>query len=367
MNRRTFLLTTGAAILGQGLSGCNILMKSRFFSDKPQKFTKVVDQLNWIDDHRRKNLSQKDNDKTASDLNKLIPEINEIELLNSYSSRPNDYLRIVVWNTERGRGWREGVQLIASNPALHDPDIILLGEMDLGMARSYNEHTTKEFAAALKMNYGYGVEFLELTKGEAEEREKYPGENEWGYHGNAILSKYPLTNLRMIRFPGIEIWYNHFQKRLGGRMALFADIMINGRTVTFISTHLESTGNDKRLRQSQMNMILNEVKKNCRGVPIVIGGDFNATPDEPLFGDLKNEGFLIEDCNEIGKPTQQQFKDGRVSLVKKQIDYIIIKDLQIIKDDTSPKIIPAVFTKKNQTTMLSDHAIVTVKVHSALI
>ena len=366
MNRRTFLLTTGAAILGQGLSGCNTLKKSFFFSDKSQKFTKVVDQLDWIDDHRRQNLALNSEKKDASDLNKLVPEINEIELLNIHSSQPTNSLRIIAWNTERGRNWREGVQLIESNPALKNPDIILLGEMDLGMARSYNEHTTKELAAALSMNYAYGVEFLELTKGEAGEREKYPGENEWGYHGNAILAKYPLQNLRMIRFPGIEIWYNHYQKRLGGRMALFADIQINGKVITFVSTHLESTGNDEILRKSQMNMILKELKKRSEDLPVVIGGDFNATPDESLFKNLKKEGFLIEECNEIGKPTQQQFNDGKVFLVKKQIDYITIKNLEIMKDNTSPKVVPAAFTDKNHTIMLSDHAIVTVKVHSTI-
>lgn len=366
MNRRTFMLTTGAALLGQGLSGCNMLKESLFFSDRSSKFTKIVDQLNWIDDHRRQNLALNNEGKDASNLNKLIPEINEIELLNSYSTKPNNHLRIIAWNTARGRNWREGVQLISLNPALSNPDIILLGEMDLGMARSYNEHTTKEMAAALHMNYAYGVEFLELTKGETEERKKYPGENEWGYHGNAILSKYPLLNLRMIRFPGIEAWYNQYQKRLGGRMALFADIRINETDVTLISTHLESTGNDKNLRQSQINIILNEVKKHSKETPVVIGGDFNATPDEPLFKDLKKAGFVIEDCNEIGKPTQQLYKDGKVCPGKNQIDYITIKDLKIIKDDTSPKIIPAALTEQNQTKMLSDHAFVTVKVHSSL-
>ena len=83
------------------------------------------------------------------------------------------------------------------------------------------------------MNYAYGVEFLELTGGELEERKLYPGANEWGYHGNAILSRYPLRDVRMLRFPGIEKWYDgrraptkaeQVQKRLGGRMALFATV-----------------------------------------------------------------------------------------------------------------------------------------------
>ena len=138
---------------------------------------------------------------------------------------------------ERGRHWEGGARLIRETEALRDPDILLLGEMDLGMARSGNAHTTRALATALGMNYAYGVEFLELTGGELEERKLYPGENEWGYHGNAILSRYPLRNVRMLRFPGIEKWYEgkganeseKVQKRLGGRMALFATVRLDGR------------------------------------------------------------------------------------------------------------------------------------------
>lgn len=53
-----------------------------------------------------------------------------------------------------------------------------------------------------------------------------------GLHGNAILSKYPLSNVHVVRSPGIEYLYGMkndltaqgFELRLGGRMTLFATI-----------------------------------------------------------------------------------------------------------------------------------------------
>ncbi len=327
-----------------------------------KKSTNVVDQLKWINDHRRADLAKNFLQKKASELNDLIPEINDIEVANCFANQAGTFLRIIAWNTERGRYWREATRLLTEHPILKNPDIVILGEIDLGMARSNNEHTTKELANGLNMNYAYAVEFLELTNGELEEREKYPGENEWGYHGNAILSKYPLTNLCLIRFPGIEKWYSNYQKRLGGRMALFAEAKIHNRSIRLVSTHLENLGDDPQLRRIQMKMILNECNHALHSSSTIIAGDFNSSPDELLFHDLKKAGFLIDECNEMDIPTQQILKEGQVSLAKNKIDYIILKALPVCADETSPKTVLAVSEDVKKHKMLSDHAIVTVKV-----
>ena len=191
----------------------------------PRTSGKTVASLRRISVDRRAALERNSEGRSVDALQRLIPEIDEIEVWNGAApARPGKSLRVVAWNMERGRHWEGGVRLIRESEALRDPDILLMGEMDLGMARSANAHTTRELAKALGMNYAYGVEFLELTGGEIEERKLYPGEDEWGYHGNAILSRYPLRNVRMLRFPGIEKWYEgkganeaeKAQKRLGG-------------------------------------------------------------------------------------------------------------------------------------------------------
>ena len=76
----------------------------------------------------------------------MIPEIDEVEVWNGASrARPRKTLRLVAWNMERGRHWKDGARLIRETEALRDPDLILMGEMDLGMARSANVHTTRKW------------------------------------------------------------------------------------------------------------------------------------------------------------------------------------------------------------------------------
>jgi len=362
MQRRTFLTALAIPFV-------------KTYGQAPSKVNRsehAVRALRVIDQDRRDALVRNVQGKSPSELNSLIPEISDIEVLNGASQRSGrKSLRLIAWNTERGRYWREGARLITETPALSDPDIIFLGEMDLGMARSSNEHTTREMAAALKMNYAYGVEFLELTGGELQERIDYPGKNRVGYHGNAILSKYPLQDVRLLRFPGIEKWYagkeygasesEQVQKRLGGRMALLATIN-PGRKITVVSTHLESSLRDKMTRNEQMAILLDDVQKYSVDSPVIIGGDLNGAPDEPLFEHVKQFGFRLEDTNDTRGGTVQRMKDNKVVIADRYIDYLLVKGLKTIRNDTSPRVIPAVYPSGENGKLLSDHAIVTASV-----
>ena len=50
------------------------------------------------------------------------------------------------------------------------------------------------------MNYAYGVEFMELTNGNAKEIEATAGNtNTAGYHGNAVLSRWPVSDATIVR------------------------------------------------------------------------------------------------------------------------------------------------------------------------
>ena len=339
---------------------------------KPKRTSRVVDRLRPVSQQRRAALDANREHQAPVELNSRIPEIDDLELFNgAANASPRKTLRLIAWNTERGRHWREGVRLIQETPALRDPDFVLLGEMDLGMARSGNEHTTREMAAALGMNFVYGVEFLELTGGELQEREQYPGPNEWGYHGNAILSRYPLRDARMLRFPGIEKWYDgksfgasaaeQLQKRLGGRMALFATVRL-GRDVTIVSTHLESSPRDSATRKLQMEMVLDELRAHAKGTPVILGGDLNGVPSEPMFEGVRAAGFRLEDSNEATDGTVQRVVDGKIVVGEKYIDYLLVKGLRVVRDETSPKVVAGVYPPGDDGRLLADHAIVTAKV-----
>lgn len=365
MERRTFLSSLAFPILSAG-RGSRMEFRLLQAGDRRTvlRSSRVVRRLQPVSLERRLALAALQ-EADPYILNTTLPELEEIELSNTVSMvGDGESLRAVAWNMERGRHWKEGVSLLQEHPALQNADILFLSEMDLGMARSFNLHTTRELASRLGMNYAFGVEFLELTNGEEQERSLYPGANEWGYHGNAILSRLPLANLRMIRFPGIEKWFAHYQKRLGGRMALLATIEWQGRPILLISTHLES-GKDREMREHQMEAITAEIQSFAPDLPVLLGGDLNATPDEELFTHVRRAGILIEESNTMGTPTSQKLEQGKVVLYKNHIDYILTKDLEILRDETSPAVIPAAYPVGSDGRILGDHAIVTVRVRPA--
>ena len=332
---------------------------------------KAVDRLRKISLERRAALAANAEGRAIDALQRSIPEIDEIEVWNGAAAgKPGKSLRIVAWNMERGRHWKEGARLIREHEALRDPDFLLMGEMDLGMARSGNAHTTRELARELGMNYAYGVEFLELTGGELVEREMYPGANEWGYHGNAILSRYQMRNVRLLRFPGIEKWYagvnanegERVQKRLGGRMALLATVRPGSRDVTVVVTHLESSAKDAAARSREIRLLLDAIKDYARDTPVIFGGDLNAVPSEEMFGPLRAAGLRPEDSNELSTGTRQRVTEGKVTILENHIDYVLVRGVSVVKDATSPKVVMAAYPPRPDGAMLGDHAIVTVKV-----
>ncbi|MFH1740698.1 MAG: endonuclease/exonuclease/phosphatase family protein [bacterium] len=373
MERRRFLLTAAAAVTAPMLSRPAIARDSTgivpFTPGKAQRITNVVGQLRKIGKERRAVLTANPENKSAEELTESLTEIDEIEVVNTNAdAAPGDTLRLITWNTERGRFWPDCARLIREHPALKNPDVVFLGEMDMGMARSWNKHTTREMAAELQMNYAYAIEYLELSGGEEQERADYPGENEWGYHGNAILSKYPLHDVRALRFPGRQFWYEHYQKRLGGRCAVLACVDLGGTKVALVSVHLESHDRG-RVRQQQMQLLLEELENTAADMPVLFGGDLNGRPNEPMFEDLKAAGFILDDCNDMNNPTTQKCVDGVISFHEenKKIDYITVRGAKPVHDETSPITVPAVYPpvlkgQSIQGKYLGDHAVVTCKV-----
>jgi len=72
---------------------------------------------------------------------------------------------VVAWNAERCKFLDESAAFLAAQGA----DVLLLSELDWGMARSGQHHCARELASRLGCAYAYGVEFLELAEPERSE------------------------------------------------------------------------------------------------------------------------------------------------------------------------------------------------------
>ncbi len=104
--------------------------------------------------------------------------------------------RIACWNEQRFHHLDACCVLIRRMA----PNILLLGELDIGMARMEQRHCPREAAVALGWNYVFGTEFLELGLGDEKERRRYAGRrNDCGLHGNGILSRLRLEAPALVR------------------------------------------------------------------------------------------------------------------------------------------------------------------------
>jgi endonuclease/exonuclease/phosphatase family metal-dependent hydrolase len=184
---------------------------------------------------------------------------------------PPDAVRIVTWNVNRGQQLHEVIEFLAGASA----DLILLQETDLNALRTHGRNVAQEIARALEMHYVFGCEFEELSQEQNGTR---------AYHGQATLSRFPISNSRILRFHRqsrfwLPRWFipriKPFQRRLGGRMALISCVDLPEQKLIVYNVHLESRGNDG-LRCSQLLEILDDVSHHASDIQIVVAGDFNA-------------------------------------------------------------------------------------------
>jgi endonuclease/exonuclease/phosphatase family metal-dependent hydrolase len=189
---------------------------------------------------------------------------------------PKDELVVLAYNILRGFEVDAQLDMITSGVDFPVPDVLLLSEVDRGCERTEFRNIARDYAERLGYYYVYAVEFLELP---GERGPTGPYDPPICEHGNAIVSRYPLGNVRQIRHAENRSWYtppdepNPDEPRLGGRIAIAADAKIGTRLVRLHVVHLESTLTALDIRDAQSE----EMAVDAEPVeyPVVTGGDFN--------------------------------------------------------------------------------------------
>lgn len=190
----------------------------------------------------------------------------------SHTPRPAapEELRVVSWNIARG----SQIQGVSQFLVGADADLILLQESDLNARRTARRNIAKELAQRLQMHYVFGIEFQELGQGSRASP---------AYHGQATLSRWPLSEPRIIRFcKQSTYWHPRWwipplpicQRRLGGRMALVNEVDIGDRKLIVYNLHLESRNGDE-LRAQQLAEVLSDSLRYSLDVVVLAAGDFN--------------------------------------------------------------------------------------------
>jgi endonuclease/exonuclease/phosphatase family metal-dependent hydrolase len=202
-------------------------------------------------------------------------------------SWPRSSLRVVDWNIDRGLKLPAIIDFLADSNA----DIFILQEVDINAHRTHRLNIAREIARKLQLNYVFGREFVELTQGT---------KTSPAYHGQATLSRWKISNPRLIRFQRqSDFWkprwfkptLQTFQERLGGRVALAAEINIAKAATLCYNLHLESRSNDE-LRRAQLTEVLEDSAKYDPACLVIVAGDFNLNASKPgSAGALALAGF----------------------------------------------------------------------------
>ena len=230
---------------------------------------------------------------------------------------PPSSLRIVDWNIDRGLQLQGIIDFLAGTNA----DIHILQEADLNARRTNRLNIAEEIARKLQMNYVFGREFQELTQG---------SKTSPAYHGQATLSKWPISKPRLVRFSQQSTFWQPrwflpriepFQERIGGRIALVTEINLAGSTLVTYNLHLESRANDE-LRLSQIEEVLSDAARHYPQSPVVVAGDFNLDASKnAAAAALARAGFR----DAVAMPRQHTTPSSRLFEPGHSIDWAFVR------------------------------------------
>jgi endonuclease/exonuclease/phosphatase family metal-dependent hydrolase len=190
-------------------------------------------------------------------------------------SSPSAFLRATAWNIERGLRLESIIRVFREHPVISQSDVLLLTELDYGMARTDNRFVAREIAEQLGLNYVFSPCYINLNKGSGLEVHTI-GENTQALHGNALFSRYPLTGAHMFALPNGKDKMRDNEKRLGSQTATIADVLHPSGTVRLVSLHLDAHST-QRHRQRQMRLLLEHLDSLRPQLPVLIGGDWNTS------------------------------------------------------------------------------------------
>ncbi|MFA9558585.1 endonuclease/exonuclease/phosphatase family protein [Evansella sp. AB-rgal1] len=216
-----------------------------------------------------------------------------------------DSITVATYNIQYGKGQDGQVDIqrtIAKLQSL-DADIISLQEVERYSARSNFDDQVKTIAKHLGMEVVFSPSLA------------YPGL----YYGNAILSKYPIKDTKVLSF----------DNRMENRSAIFSTIQVSENEsglIHIVNTHL---GLNKEERQDAIIEIYQKLETLQH--LILLMGDLNSTPSQNEY----------EHWNELLTKSNKGLPLNTFYMNDWQIDYIFhskhftMKDIAVFESETS--------------------------------
>lgn len=174
---------------------------------------------------------------------------------------------VMTYNVHQGFDAFDIADLAGTADAIQKegPDVLVLQEVVRGWLIDEQHDVLGYLSARLGMPYVFGPTIGDL-------------------YGNAILSRYPITEVRRIRYakePGLR-----YQPR-GAIVARIGDSSTAKRALIAV-THLDENADASAVRMEQVRTLLNEIGT---ATPAIIACDCNAKPDAPELMLITDSGF----------------------------------------------------------------------------
>jgi len=179
---------------------------------------------------------------------------------------PKNTFTVMTYNIHQGFGAGQvpSLDLLTDAISAQSPDVLLLQEVVRGWMIDEQHDALSVLAERLKMPYVFAPNIGDL-------------------YGNAILSRYPMTDIKRVHFAVQPSLRHQPRGAVGVRIG---DVLI-------VTTHLDELADSSPIRQEQVRTILRE----WDGEKIaIIAGDMNADPDDLAMSLFSEAGYgdLVE-------------------------------------------------------------------------
>jgi len=211
---------------------------------------------------------------------------------------PRQRLRVMTWNIHHGRGLDGVVDLdrIADVIRKQDIDIVALQEVDRGTKRTDGLDMPRELGKRLGADWRFGknIDF------------------QGGDYGNAILSRWPIASSSNIHYRML---------REGEQRGVLKVAILEGDALFEVwATHLDYRPDpaERLLNVEQLRAELDATR-----APVLLMGDFNATPDSPTHRALTEAFDDAWDGAETGAAEDDAGATYPAAAPTKRIDWIV--------------------------------------------
>lgn len=184
------------------------------------------------------------------------------------------FYRAVCWHLEHGKNFKGILETLRNRALVSRADIYFFPAVDIGMARSGNRNVVRDLALELGYNYFFSASYLHCGTFDQSHGQK---KNRLGLEGNAVLSRHPLTNLRIISLKNACDPMKGPDRKIGCEKALLSDVVLpDNQKITIVCLNLPDKTHPSQ-RGRAVKHVLTQLRKENSGLPVLVAGDLKTS------------------------------------------------------------------------------------------